>query len=81
MKKNQKIVCVKWMDACAFSKVDRKEVCDISPKDLLVYTETYGIILKEDDVAITILQEDSTEQIDATVIPKVLIIKDNFKKK
>lgn len=70
-----KIVCVTWLDAAGMQKEDKDKIKDMSPSDLLVTTTTYGILWKSDDNAIILLQENSDEQVDYTVIPKSLIIK------
>ena len=65
---------ITWLDAMGEQKADKEKLKDISPKDLLVRTETFGKLFKEDDVAIIILQEDSDSECDYTVIPKSWII-------
>lgn len=72
MKKAQKqrIVEVTWLDAAGGQKVDRTTLKNVNPKELLVVNKTYGILWKEDKYAILILQEDSCDEVDYTVIPK-----------
>jgi len=72
--KLNKKVHVKWADACGESKVVKSEIENVSPKDLLVITDTFGILYKEDDLAVLILQEDSHDSVDYTVIPRGMIL-------
>jgi hypothetical protein len=67
-------VHAKWLDAAGGQKVDKETVSNVSPKSLLVITDTFGILYKEDNLAILILQEDSNEQCDYTVIPKGMLV-------
>ena len=67
-------VAVKWADAAGGQKIDRNEIDNATPKSLLVITNTYGILEKQDDAAILILQEDSPDQVDYTVIPRGMIL-------
>jgi len=69
-----KIVCVTWLDAAGMQKEDKDKIKDMSPSDLLVTTNTYGILWKSDDNAIILLQENSDEQVDYTVIFKANIL-------
>lgn len=69
-----KKVHVQWMDAAGGQKIDKSEIENVSPKSLLVITDTFGILYKEDNLAILVLQEDSEDQVDYTVIPKGMII-------
>lgn len=71
------IVEIVWLDAIGKSSVHRDEVESVDPKDLLVLTSTYGVYYKDDGVAIMILQEDSQDGVDYTVIPKNWIVKIN----
>jgi uncharacterized protein YndB with AHSA1/START domain len=78
MKKKIKLgsrVEVQWMDAAGGQKIDKEEIEKVSPKHLLVITETFGILYKEDALAVLILQEDSAESVDYTVIPRGMIVK------
>lgn len=63
------IVEVAWLDAAGEQKEDKDKLNRMEPKDLLVKNITYGLFFKEDEVAVVILQEDSEEQVDYTVIP------------
>lgn len=67
-------VQVKWTDAAGGQKVDKKEITNIAPKNLLVITDTFGVYYKEDNLAVVILQEESDDQCDYTVIPRGMII-------
>ena len=70
-----KIVEVTWMDAMGESKSPKSKIENVTPSELLIVNKTYGILYKEDDKAILIIQEDSIDDIDYTVIPKPWIIK------
>lgn len=62
-------VSVTWMDAAGQQKADKEMLESVTPGELLVRTETYGILFNYDDRAVLILQEDSDSQADYTVIP------------
>jgi hypothetical protein len=64
-----KIVCANWMDASGEMKESKKLLDETSPGDLLVPTNTYGILYKYDNVAVVIVSEDSDDQVDFTTIP------------
>jgi hypothetical protein len=70
-----KIVEVTWMDAMGESKSPKSKIENVTPSELLIMNKTYGILYKEDDKAVLIIQEDSIDDIDYTVIPKPWIIK------
>ena len=74
-----KIVEVTWLDAMGESKSQKSKIDNCQPSDLLIINKTYGIFYKEDKKAIIIVQEDSEDDIDFTVIPKPWIIKDGIK--
>jgi hypothetical protein len=74
-----KIVEVTWLDAMGESKSPKSKIDSCNPSDLLIINKTYGIFYKEDKKAIIIVQEDSQDDIDFTVIPKPWIIKGGIK--
>jgi hypothetical protein len=71
--KKNPIVCVTWLDAMGQLKADKSDIDRASPKSFLIVNKTYGILYKKDDFAVIILQEDSDDQVDYTVVPKSLI--------
>lgn len=72
-----KTVKVQWADAAGEQKTDKCDIDNSEPKDLLVITDTFGILYKEDELAVVILQEDSKDSVDYTVIPKGMILSIN----
>ena len=64
-----------WQDALGDMTADKETVENAEPKDLLAITKTYGLLYKEDDKAVIILQEDSDTRVDYAVIPKGMIVK------
>lgn len=77
MKKNKAIgkqVKVIWADAAGGQNIEKIELKGITPRNLLVITETYGMFQSEDDRAILIIKEDSESTVDYTVIPKEWIL-------
>ena len=78
-RKKERIVCVTWLDAMGESKSSRSKIETCNPSDLLVMNKTYGILYKEDKDAVLIIQEDSPDEIDFTVIPKPWIIKNGIR--
>lgn len=64
-----------WKDALGDMTADKETVINSEPKDLLAITKTYGILYKEDDEAVIILQEDSDTRVDYAVLPKGMIVK------
>lgn len=74
-----KIVEVTWMDAVGESKCNRSKLDNSNPTDLLIINKTYGIFYKEDKNAVVIVQEDSQDDIDFTVIPKPWILKNGIR--
>ena len=72
--KLNKKVHVKWADAAGQQKIDKSEIDNVTPSELLVITDTFGILYKEDKLAVIILQEDSKDSVDYTVIPKGMIM-------
>lgn len=77
MKQNKllgKKVKLIWADACGGQNIDKTELKNISPKNLLVITETYGVFNKEDERAVMIIKEDSEDTVDYTVIPKEWVL-------
>lgn len=69
-----KLYAITWLDAAGNQKEDKSKLNNLTPKDLLVPTTTYGKLYMEDKIAVVILQEDSSEQVDYTVIPKSIIV-------
>jgi hypothetical protein len=68
------IVEVVWLDAAGQMAVDRDLAATNNPTDLCVVTHTYGILHKEDKLAVIILQEDSQVNVDYAAIPKGMIL-------
>jgi hypothetical protein len=68
------IVEVVWLDAAGQMAVDREMVDTNNPVDLCIVTHTYGILHKEDKLAMIILQEDSQIDVDYAAIPKGMIL-------
>jgi hypothetical protein len=66
---------VLWLDALGDMTADKEIVINSQPSDLLAQTKTYGILYKEDDKAIIVLQEDSDTRVDYAIIPKGMITK------
>ena len=66
-------VCVTWLDAAGDSRASKSDLDSALPSSLLMETKTYGILYKKDDYAVIIVQEDSADTIDYTVIPKSII--------
>lgn len=64
-----KVCVINWDDAVGRSKQLKDEISDIPPGELLVSTNTYGLVYKSDDKAVIILQENSELECDYTVIP------------
>jgi len=66
---------VLWLDALGDMTADKETVINSTPTSLLAPTKTYGLLYKEDDKAIIVLQEDSDTRVDYAVIPKGMITK------
>jgi hypothetical protein len=66
---------VTWEDALGDSLAEKEDIENMRPQDLLAITKTYGILYKEDEKAVIILQEDSDTRVDYAVIPKGIIVK------
>lgn len=64
-----------WADALGDMTADKETVVNSEPKDLLAITKTYGLLYKQDDKAVIILQEDSDTRVDYAVIPLGMIVK------
>jgi hypothetical protein len=75
------VVEVIWLDALCVSRHAKDGLSDVSPKDMLILTKTYGIYHVDDGTAIMILQEDSDSNADFTVIPTSLISEINVLRK
>lgn len=69
-------VCeVEWLDAIAGQHEELLKIKDVKPSSLLGPTSTYGVIYSVDDGALIILQEQSEDLCDYTVIPLSWIMK------
>jgi len=66
-------VCVTWLDAMGELKGEKDTIDNAEPSSLLIENKTYGILYKQDDYALVIVQEDSIDTVDYTVIPKSIV--------
>jgi hypothetical protein len=74
MVKEGEIIEVTWLDANGCMKAEIKDIENLEPENLLVTTKTYGVLYKQSDLAIIILQEVSESECDYTVVAKSDII-------
>jgi hypothetical protein len=65
-----KPVVILWRDAYGCVREDLNKVNNMSPKNFLAYTETYGIFYKYDNEAVLIASElSNNDDIGFTTIP------------
>lgn len=74
-KKKPKLVKLHWYDAKGFTGVQKEIFLGSNLIELCPVCETYGYILIENEDAIVIVTEDSSDGVDATIVPKKWLIR------